>query len=93
MLVGPLNFDSLLSKFLFVHAPGDFQSFGVIADRNVFVMTGPTFFGHFADRDGAIAPGGVHVQVAAITPRPARIGFKNRGGLRHREEVLANRRW
>jgi hypothetical protein len=71
-LVCLVDLDALSKERGLVHPAGDREAYGVVGDGDVFVSErrGPT--GHLIERRGPVAPGRVHLEVAAETRR---VGF------------------
>ena len=57
---------ALVRGLLHRHPAGNLQSMGMIGDRRVVIPTLKTGIGDFLDRRVAVAPFGVHLQIAEI---------------------------
>ena len=58
-----------LSNWL-IDAAGNFESFGMVGDGNVFIAASNGGLRHFRDRCRAIAPKRVHLQIALYAAQP-----------------------
>ena len=84
------NFHGLLGELLLVYAARNFESLGVIRNRDVFIAAPDCAFCHAADRSRSIAPFGVHLKV---TPQPQlsqRMICEQLPRLRNGQEALAD---
>src|SRR5436189_5641346 len=82
-----LDFLALRREFVLGHAPGNLEPLGMIGDAYVFITESASSLSHGFDRNRAIAPGGMHLQITFILLRPFRLAGENSARVGQRQKL------
>jgi hypothetical protein len=90
-LIGCGDLARLFAELRFVNSTGNLKALRMICNRDVFVTGGARRFSHFDNSARAVAPLGMHLEIAAQRLSPIRPGREQSACIRQGQKIAAQR--